>query len=446
MSKLPAGPSMAAVLLATLRPMPDHTSTLRAWADRYGDPFTLRTPTGPVVLTTDPEAIRTLYTADPETFVAAIPDALEPMIGANSLLLTSGPRHTAARKLLAPPFHGARMRAYGRLMRDATLRWTSRLTPGARFSAQELAQDISLEVILRAVFGVTTPEQAERFHGAVLAMIEAFRPSLVLLPSLRRLGDLGPWGNYRRKRRVFEDLVFSEIAARRADSGEREDILSLLVAARHEDGSPLGDREILDHLVTMVVAGHETTAIAIAWACYGLHHEPATLARLRADVDALGQDPEPDTVARIPYLEAVWQEALRLWPMAIALGRKLARPFTLKGHALPAGVHVAVCMLLHFRDDLYPEPLAFRPERFLAHSFSPFEYIPFGGGARRCIGAAFAAYEMKVVLATLLSRFELRLAIDRPPRPVLRAGTMGPEGGVPMIFVGPRQPAERPAT
>lgn len=441
MAKLPAGPSLASVLLATFGGMKDHHSVLRTWLDRHGDPFTMRTPGGPMVLTADPDAIRTIYTADPETFVPSAPFGLAPLLGANSLLLVGGPRHRAGRKLLTPPFHGARMRVYGQLMRDATLRRASRLAPGARFSVQELAMDISLEVILRAVFGVTTPERAEQFQAAIHAMTAAFVPAIVLLPPLRRLTRVGPWARYSRARERVESLIFAEIAACRARPGSREDVLSLLVAARHDDGAPLDDREILDHLVTTVVAGHETTALALAWACYGLHRSPATLARLRADVDALGPEPEPEALARVPYLDAAWQEALRRWPLSLALSRRLARPFTLKGHELPPGAMVAVNLLLHFRDDLYPAPLTYRPERFLERTFSPFEYVPFGGGARRCIGAAFAAYEMKIVLGTLLSRFELRLVDDRVPRPVMRAGTIGPEGGVPMWLVGPRAPA-----
>jgi cytochrome P450 len=435
---LPRGPSGAATLWAGLRGLADHTSLLRGWEDAYGDPFTMKTPMGAMVLTSDPEAVKSIYTAHPDTFLASFPQALDPLIGQSSLLLMSGAPHRAARKILLPPFHGARMRAYGSLMRDATLRWAAKLEPGKRFSVEETAQGISLEVILRAVFGARGVEATERLRQAIRAMIGAFTPAVAAVKALRRrFGGIGPWARFLRARAEVEEIVFAEIAACRGDGAAREDILALLVQARHEDGSELDEREILDHLVTMVVAGHETTATALAWACYGLHRHPETLARLREEVAAAG--PEPDALAKVPYLDAVQQEALRLWPMSIALSRKLARPFELRGFELPKGTLVAVSALLHFREELFPEPHRFRPERFLERTYTPFEFVPFGGGARRCIGAAFASYEMKIVLGTLLAHYELALASEKAPRPVVRPGTIGPEGGVPMIMVGPRR-------
>jgi cytochrome P450 family 110 len=232
-------------------------------------------------------------------------------------------------------------------------------------------------------------------------------------------------------------LLRDEIAARRADGQDRDDILSLLLAARYDDGRAMSEEGVRDELKTLLLAGYETTAIALAWAFYGVHRQPDVFHRLHTELRALGRTPDPDALGRLPYLGAVCQEALRLYPVGGVISRRLRQPLTLCGYALPADIGVGVALpVVHSDPRLYPEPRRFRPERFLERTYTPFEYVPFGGGARRCIGAAFAVYEMKIVLGSLLARHRFRLAEDAPVTPVPRTFTLGPKGGVRMIYGG----------
>jgi cytochrome P450 len=414
MPSLPPGPRGALINLARYLRDP-YGSTLRLF-ERHGDPCTTRTLGPPMVSTADPALIRVLLAADPDIYEAFGVDLLGPVIGSESLLMLSGERHRAARKLLTPPFRGERMRAYGRAMQAITRAEVERWRPGRPFAMQAATQAISLRVILQAVFGIVEPGAQRRTEAALIAAVEAVTPLVLFVKPLQRdFGGIGPWARLQRRTRVVEDLVFAELAARRADPAERNDILSLVMAARYDDGSPMSDRQLLETLMTIVVAGHETTAIAAAWALYLIHRHPPVHERVRAELATLPADPDPDAIARLPYLEAVCHETLRLYPIAPSIVRLLRRPLSLGGWELPAGTAVSASIIgLHHRADLYPEPDRFRPERFLARSFGPHEYLPFGGGHRRCIGAALASYELMIVLATVLSARPLRLLDDRP--------------------------------
>jgi cytochrome P450 len=433
MSSLPPGPrSQLWSLVAYMR---DPIECMVPMARKYGDTFAFPSKP-PLVCTGDPACIKTIYTADPDTF-APLGEDMAVFLGRHSLILLKGAEHRRARKLMMPPFHGARMRAYGQQMCRLTEQRTAEWKPGTPVTMLEAAQDISLDVILQVVFGVTEPARMAELSGLLLELLNGFSPLLAILPSLRReLGGIGPYATFlRRQRRLHERL--DELIAAARTAGPREDILSLLIQARSEDGEPMTDEEIRDQLIILVVAGHETTAISIAWACYALHRpeNAASLERLRDELSALGPAPDIDQLDKQPYLDAVCQETLRRYPIAPAPSpRKLLRPLELGGYALPAGTGVgAAAGIAHFREDLYPEPMRFRPERFLERKFTPFELIPFGGGARRCLGAAMAGYEMRLVLGTLLGRFRLRLASSRPEGAKVRAANAGPARGVRMI-------------
>jgi cytochrome P450 len=262
--------------------------------------------------------------------------------------------------------------------------------------------------------------------------IAAFGPLLATFRALQReFGGFGPWARFRRLLTGVHDLLREEIAAR-DPARPGDDILSLLVAARDEAGAAMEEQEIVEQLFTMVIAGHETTATALAWAVDELLRQPELLGRLREELRPLGG--EPDRVAQSPLLDAVCAETLRLHPLIPLVSRKLLRPFELGGHLLPVGTGLGACLLLaHLREERYPEAMAFRPQRFLDGKHpAPHEYLPFGGGVRRCLGAAFALHEMKVVLATLVLEFELELAAA-PARTGVRAATIGPKGGVPVV-------------
>ncbi|HEX8822834.1 MAG TPA: cytochrome P450 [Archangium sp.] len=439
--QLPSGPRITS--LQTFRFLRHPATLLQECRARYGDPFTLPLPMGNVVVTGSSEGIREIFSADPTVFEPFGQLPLIPAVGENSLLLLGGQRHKRERKLLMPPFHGERMRAYGQLMRELTLHAAKGLRPGGTFRAQHLTQAISLEIIIRAVFGIEEPARVRRYQEVMNAYLESYTPLLMMAVPLRRsFGGVGPWARFQRHVAELDQLLTEELATRRGREEGHTDILSLLLAARDEDGQPMADPELKDELRTLLLAGHETTAIGMAWALYHLHHEPQTLQRLLAELATLGPAPEPEALMKLPYLGAVCDESLRIHPVIIVVGRRTVAPFTLRGRELPAGTPVMASVWLTHNDPaLYPEPERFRPERFLERKFSPFEYLPFGGGARRCIGAAFAQYEMRVVLGTLLASHRFALAHDRPERPVRRNITLGPVNGVELVYSGPPQGA-----
>ena len=389
----------------------------------YGDTFALNIePGAPWVMISDPADVKTVFTLRPEDFSAAT-DILRPTLGPHSLLCLDGAEHLRQRKLLLPPFHGERMQGYREVMREATLAAIERMPVGEPFALREHTQAITLDVILRAVFGVTDGPDAERLRGPLSNMLGWFSGPLALLAQAM-IGPANP--AVKRYRRRALDPVDAElhriIAERRAapDLAERDDILSLLLLARDEDGEPLTDDELRDELLTLLVAGHETTATGLAWAMERLTRHPAALERLTAEART------GDTT----FSDAVVKETLRLRPVIQLVPRRLLRPVELGGRTIPAGQKVVVSIyLVHQRPDIYPDPQAFRPERFLENPpSSAYAWIPFGGGIRRCIGAAFAQVEMEVVLHTLLANATFA-PVGPAEHAVRRAITLAPERG-----------------
>jgi cytochrome P450 len=412
---------------------------------RYGDPFTLPVIHTTWVITGDPEEARRIFTADPETFGPMAGEEARFMVGAASFPMLEGEQHLASRRLLAPPFHGARMRAFGQIMADSAVRVLSGMPPGAEFKAQDTGQAISLDVILEAVFGVSDPERKAKFRRSIMELLNSQPGLLVILrPLQREFGGFGPFARFMRRKRALDALLAEELAQRRRAASDGPDILHMMMAARRADGSAMSDDELRDQLFFLLLAGHETSAVSMAWALYELHRHPSALDRLLAEIEAAGPDAEPDAIAALPYLDAVCQETLRIHPLLSFVPRLLRRPFELKGYRLPVGVNVAVGIgLVHAREDLYPEPARFRPERFLERKFSPFEFLPFGGGTRRCLGAAFALYEMKIVLAAILRDHRFTLLDTGPVHHVVRSGSLGAETGIRMRLDGRRTPRTR---
>jgi cytochrome P450 len=414
-------------VLQTLRWLMRPIAFMESCRRRFGDAFGVRFLgfERPMVMLSDPEAIRALYTAHEHGLPPGRTIALLPVMGPSSVLLLEGREHLARRKLMLPPFHGERMRSYESIVREVTEREVDSWSRERPFAIHPRMQAITLEVILRAVFGVTDPERGERLReclplllGETSSAAVQFR---VLLSS--RLGRGDPLAEIRAITRDIDELLLAEIAERRADPAlaEREDILSLLIAARFEDGGAMSDRELRDQLITLLLAGHETTATALAWTFDLLLHNPATLARLTEEVDAGAED---------AYLRAVISESLRLRPVVPLAGRRLASDLEAGAVSLPAGTDVTPAIwLTHTRPDLYPEPYAFRPERFLEGSPSTYGWIPFGGGVRRCLGATFAEFELRVVLETVLSRRALGPASARTERVTRRNVTFSPRNG-----------------
>lgn len=404
-------------------------------ARRYGEVFSLRFPVGlPMVFFTSPAAIREIFTAGDELPAGKANTIVRPLLGAGSLLVLDGPRHTRERRLMLPPFHGERMLAYGEAMRtiaaDAVARWPI----GEPFPIHPEMQSITLDVILDTVFGLADGDLRATMRARLRRLLGMVMNPMWLLPVLQKdLGRFSPGGIFRRLKAEIDALLFAEFARRRAagDTG-RGDVLSLLVAARDEEGQPMTDEELRDEMLTLLVAGHETTATALAWAFHHLLAHPDALETLRAEVASAPLDAA--AVARLDYLDATAKETLRLSPVVTEVGRLLERPTRIGGWDLPAGITVeASIYLVHRRPDVWPEPMRFHPARFVGLRPSPYEFLPFGGGTRRCIGMAFALYEMKVVLAEVLSRVALAPAPGYRMRVIRRSITLAPSDGVPVV-------------
>jgi cytochrome P450 len=433
---LPPGPSFAALQTARYALAP--YAFYRRLTRRYGDVFTVPTLLGPIVIATHPAGVRAIFTAPGADVARWGTEAASPLVGDHSLILTHGEPHRRARKLLMPPFHGARMNAYFQVTREAALR-VAGAWPRGPFRLLDATLAISLEVAMRAVFGVDDPGRVRRLEQAILASHDALTPTIMLFKALRHdFGGRGPWARFLRRRGALDALVHEEIAARRTSGGHGEDILSSMLEARYDDGAGMSDAEIRDQLVTLIFAAHETTGVALAWSFYWLAGAPDVRARLEAELRALGDDPPADRVAAAPLLDAVCQETLRLHPVIPEVIRRLLAPLEVQGFTVPAGTAVAACTtIVHERPEVFAEPHVFRPERFLGKTYSPFEYFPFGGGSRRCIGAAFALHQMKAVVASLVPRYRVEVVHPQRARPVLRNLTVGPRDGI--VVVAQRQ-------
>jgi cytochrome P450 len=334
---------------------------------------------------------------------------------------------------MMPPFHGERMRSYGQLIAQITEEVISEWRVGQPFSVRESMQPISMRVILGAVFGLTGGpryQQLEKLLGTMLnEMSNPLSVALLYFPNLRQdLGPQSPWGNFLRRRQQIDQIIYDEIAERRTHpNAARHDILTLLMSARDEAGEAMTDVELRDELMTLLIAGHETTATALTWALYWIHKFPNVREQLLQELEELDEPFDSNALFSLPYLNAVYCETLRIYPVGMLTFPRVVRtPIEVMGHLLePGTLLLGSIYLAHRREEVYPEPEQFKPERFLNRQFSPFEFLPFGGGSRRCIGMAFAQFEMKVALSKILSSVELALADTRPVKVVRRGLTSG---------------------
>ncbi len=446
---LPPGPRGS--LFATWQWMRRPFAFLDDCAARYGDTFTLRFATlPPLVMYARPEDVKEVFADDGGLLHAGQFNLqLRAFLGEHSVLMLDGKEHMRHRRLLLPPFQGERMHAYGQTMLDIADDSIDAWPVGTPFALHRPMQEITLQVILRTVFGVDGAARLARFDRlmAELLQIAAWPP--LLLPFMQRdLGRYSPWGRYLRKRVETDQMVYAEIRERRAGGSRgRSDILSLLVDARDEEGRPMSDQELHDELGTLVVAGHETTATALAWTFRWLCARPEIAARVRAELAAAEAEGPltPERIAKLELLDGVARESLRLQPVIPLVGRMLTRPARIGGYDLPAGVGVVCSIYLAQRRPLaYPNAASFEPDRFLGKKLSPNEFFPFGGGVRRCIGMAFALYEMKMVIARVLARTTLALAGREPVRVVRRSITLTPSEGL-RVRLDARRPRSRPS-
>jgi cytochrome P450 len=384
---------------------------------------------GTWIVVTDPDQVKQIFTGDPKVFHAGEGnDILRPLLGQHSLLVLDEAPHMSQRKLLLPPFHGRRMAGYEETMRRIAAREIESWPTGVPYRLRPRMQAMTLEIIIETVFGVHGGRRLDALRSALRAFLDMLTDPRFLLPILAVGPDrLRAFPLFRRRVDQVAELIVAEIGERRvaADLEERDDVLSLLVAARHEDGSPMSDAEIHDELLTLLVAGHETTATALSWAIERLIRHPDKLARLREEVEA-GED---------AYLTATIQETLRLRPVIVGVLRRLTEPIELGGYQLPAGVTVMPSIHLIHRDpNIYPEPDRFRPERFLETPPGTYTWIPFGGGVRRCLGATFAQQEMAIVLRELVARRTISPVDPAAERNMRRAITETPRHNAEVIL------------
>lgn len=420
---LPPGPGGGPLVSAgwIFRPLP----LLERWRAKYGNTFTLKLAQEPPwIVLGDPEDVKAVFQGDPAILHAGEGNQiLLPILGHHSVLLLDDERHLRQRKLMLPPFHGERMQRHVETMAEAARQEIERWPVGEPFALHPHMQEVTLEVIMRVVFGESDAARSQPLRSGIKRFLE-FGTDWKVFVRMAVLGAerLQTARFFRAAMDPVDEAIFAIVRERRTatDLDERDDILSMLVQSRHDDGSAMGDQELRDELMTLLVAGHETTATALAWALERLVRNPEMLERLRSG------DEE--------YLDAVITETLRRRPVVPLVLRKLTRDWELNGRLLPAGVAVSPNIhLVHHNPDVYPDPFAFRPERFLGVKPGTYEWIPFGGGTRRCIGASFALTEMKTVLREVVRTVELRPAQPAPERVARRAITWTPSRGATVV-------------
>jgi cytochrome P450 len=400
---------------------------------QYGDPFIARwVNVPPLVFFSNPKAIEEILTADSKLFDCGVGNALfAPLVGEASILLADGSSHKRKKRLLMPSFHGERMRTYGKLICDIAQEVTSDWAFKNSFYPLQSTQEITLKVVLHAVFGINSGTRYKKLIILLSSLLDytaSLSGSAVLYfqPLQKDLGAWSPWGKFKRWRAAIDELLYAEIKERKSNPDvNNQDILSLLIAARDEDGQALSDKELHDELLGLLVAAYETTSLAIAWALYWIHSNIEVKEKLLEELKTL-KGLDAAEITTLPYLNAVCCETLRIYPsVLIAFSRIPKAPFKVLDYEFEPGVQlVASIYLTHNRPDIYPEPNKFEPERFLERQYSPYEYLPFGGSNRRCIGAALAMYEMKLALATILTKFDLELINPEKVRAVRRAVTV----------------------
>jgi cytochrome P450 family 135 len=428
---LPPGPdwSVARQTLAWgLRPRP----FLDRCHARYGDMFTINIGTeGPWVMLAHPDMVKQVFTGDPAVFHAGEANViLRPALGRHSVLLLDDAQHLRQRKLLLPPFHGERMQRYGALIEHVTNREMQRWPVGQTFALYPAMQRITFDVILQAVFGLHEGDELDRLRPLVRDLVDVTHNRAAMLPWMRReMGGRSPWGRFVATRRRTDEVLHQIIRARMSDPevAQRDDVLSMLVQARDESGEAMTVEELRDELMTLLLAGHETTATSLAWCFQYLLRAPEEIGKLRDDGSRI---------------DAVIKETMRIRPVVPVVARRLHAPLQVGAWTLPAGVMVAPNIeLIHHRDDLYPQPDTFRPDRFVDSQAETYEWLPFGGGIRRCLGASFATFEMRTVIPVVLRRAtSLRLADSAVDRVRRAAVVMVPERGVRVRLDRPLDP------
>lgn len=401
------------------------TAALR---DHYGKMVRIDNKGRKNVVALTPDGARQILLADPDGYDAFWREGFTGVAGPGSLWVLGGKKHHRERQLLTPAFHGNGFAAYGKVIREITSQKTGKWQSGQTVRAIDTTLAISLDVIMRLAFGIQDGPLMEAGREILSALLKTYHPLIIFFPNLQR-DWFPPWIRHTRAKANFSTWLDRQLAERRARHEASDDLLGRMMTDRYEDGSRMRDEDIRDELVTILMAGHETTATALAWALYelGLHH--AELERLRAEIAELGQNPDPAQIVKLSYLSAVCNETLRLHTLLPEVARELITPLKLFQYIIPAGTFVTVSvMAIHHDPDIYPEPDNFIPARFLERTFTPFEFLPFGGGHRRCLGAALSDYEMRIALAEIVMHWDFEPASAE--KEIRHDIAMGPKHGV----------------
>lgn len=437
----PTEPRYRRMLKFVFRPV----EYLEDYGHKFGDFWAIGSEEYPLVYVNHPEAIKAIFTADKEMFDSGRGNGgvLSFLLGQNSLVLLDGAAHQRQRKLLMPPFHGEKLKTYGNLIVDITEKVTTPWQEMRSIRVRHYTQEITLKVILQAVFGLCTGSRYDELRQLLTGLLDTtsspLSSSLLFFQFLQKdWGNWSPWGRFLRTKQRIDQLLYAEIEERRSlNQLDGNDILTLLLTARDEEGKPMTDSELHDELMTLLVAGHETTASALSWALYWIHYLPEVEAKLRQELASLGSNPDPLEIIKLPYLSAVCWETLRIYPIALTtFPRLLKAPLEVMGYHFKAGTALMPCIyLIHHREDIYPQADQFQPERFLNRQYSPYEYFPFGGGDRRCLGMGLALMEMKLAIATILAHFQLQLPQPQLLRPSRRGLTVAPPSNLRLTIV-----------
>lgn len=441
--KLPDGPKNTPRVLRLLKLILRPVAYLEDYQRQYGDNFAIvGRQNSAIVYLSHPRAIQEIFAAEGGKLedIGVGDRVLQFLLGEHSLLFVSGDRHKRKRQLLTPPFHGERMQAYGKLICQIAQQVTEQWLLDRPFLLRPAMQEITLQVILRLIFGLQEGQRFEEIKQILTAILDNFNSpifsSVFFFKSLQRdYGPWSPWGRFIRQKQHLDELLYAEIQQQRQQfDPNRKDIFTLLMAAKDEAGEGMSDTELRDELMTLLLAGHETTASALTWAFYWLDRHPEIRERLLSELSHANLS-DASAIAKLPYLSAVCSETLRIYPITATTFMRVVRaPIQIMDYEFEPGTALLPCIYMaHHREEVYPEPQKFKPERFLEKQFSPYEYLPFGGGNRRCIGMAFAQFEMKLVLMTILSLFKLSLVDQRPVQPVRRGLTLAPPGNLRMV-------------
>ncbi len=438
----PAMPGIAQLMMLFLRP----TEFLDRCAARYGDTFTLKIPgTPPFIQTSDPALIEVIFKGDPDLFLGGkANNGLKPVVGENSLLVLDGKRHRRDRKLIMPTFLGERMHAYGSVIRDIVNAALDRWPVGKPFAVHEETQQIMLEVILRVIFGLEDARTIAQFRHHVHQVLKL---ALFLFPNgegkpaaegfARAVGKAFPSLDVFASLKAIDDIIYQEIQDRRSqDISGRQDVLSLMMQSHYDDGTVMTPQELRDELMTLLMAGHETSATIAAWCVYHLCRHPDAMGKLREEIAAHTVDGVLPLakINELKFLDAVVKETMRITPVFSLVARVLKEPQTIGGTTYPANVVLSPNIYgTHHRADLWGDPKVFRPERFLEERVNPFHYFPFGGGIRKCIGTSFAYYEMKIFVSETVRRMRFDTRPGYHAKVVRRSNTLAPSQGVPII-------------